>query len=239
MRAVTTGEEEDQLALLPAPARVRAVARKAKPPKERKPVPPAEVDPVARVLVDVPLAHLDRPFDYAVPETMADDAQPGVRVKVRFAGQDVDGFVHRAGRDDRAHRPAQPLRRVVSAEPVLTPDVAALTGAVAARYAGTRSDVLRLAVPPRHADVEKRPRSPRPPVDASSRGPSWSRTTRTAPRCSTRWRAAESPRAVWTVLPGDDWADLLAEAVVATAAAGRGALSACPTTATSTGSTRR
>ena len=27
-----------------------------------------EVDPVARVLVDVPLAHLDRPFDYAVPE---------------------------------------------------------------------------------------------------------------------------------------------------------------------------
>ena len=29
--------------------------------------PVAEADPVARVLVDVPLAHLDRPFDYAVP----------------------------------------------------------------------------------------------------------------------------------------------------------------------------
>ena len=54
---------------------------------------PAAVDPVARVLVDVPLAHLDRPFDYTVPATMAESAVPGCRVKVRFAGQDVDGFV--------------------------------------------------------------------------------------------------------------------------------------------------
>ena len=38
-----------------------------------------DVDPVARVLVDVPLAHLDRSFDYAVPAAMADDACPGAR----------------------------------------------------------------------------------------------------------------------------------------------------------------
>ena len=50
---------------------------------------PAEVDPVARVLVDVPLAHLDRTFDYLVPSAMAADAVPGTRVKVRFAGQEV------------------------------------------------------------------------------------------------------------------------------------------------------
>ena len=67
---MTTGEEE-QPTLLPAPERVKAEARKVKPPKQKKPVAMAEVDPVARVLVDVPLAHLDRPFDYAVPETMA------------------------------------------------------------------------------------------------------------------------------------------------------------------------
>ena len=35
---------------------------------------PAAVDPVARVLVDIALAHLDRPFDYAVPTAMADTA---------------------------------------------------------------------------------------------------------------------------------------------------------------------
>src|SRR5262245_58580008 len=56
-------------------------------------VEPAASDPVARVLVDVPLAHLDKPFDYLVPAAMADDAVSGARVKVRFAGQDVDGFV--------------------------------------------------------------------------------------------------------------------------------------------------
>ena len=224
---MTTGEEEDQLELLPAPARVRAVARKATPPKERKPVPQAEVDPVARVLVDVPLAHLDRPFDYTVPATMADDAQPGVRVKVRFAGQDVDGFViERASTTDHTGR-LQPLRRVVSPEPVLTPDVAALTGAVAARYAGTRSDVLRLAVPPRHATVEKETPAPVPAVDAKASTDAVAHYPGGAEMID-GLSNAESPRAVWTVLPGDDWADLLAEAVVATASAGRGALVCVP-----------
>ena len=61
------------------------------------PGPTAEHDPVARVLVDVPLAHLDRTFDYSVPADMDHDARPGVRVKVRFAGRDVDGFLLERG----------------------------------------------------------------------------------------------------------------------------------------------
>jgi primosomal protein N' (replication factor Y) len=224
---VTATEGEDQLALLPAPARVRAEARKATPPKERKPVAQAEVDPVARVLVDVPLAHLDRPFDYAVPATMADNAQPGTRVKVRFAGQDVDGFViERVATTEHTGR-LQPLRRVVSPERVLTPDVAALTGEVAARYAGTRSDVLRLAVPPRHATVEKQESEPSPPIEAKLD------TSRVehypgGPELLDDLGAGASPRAVWTVLPGDDGADLLAETVLATALSGRGALVCVP-----------
>src|SRR4051794_31273236 len=92
---------------------------------------PAAVDPVARVLLDLPMAHLDRPFDYAVPETLATKAQPGVRVKVKFGGQDIDGFVieRRATTD---HTGAlQPLRRVVGAEPVLAPEIAHLAAEVA------------------------------------------------------------------------------------------------------------
>ncbi|HZG90096.1 MAG TPA: hypothetical protein VEZ42_07765, partial [Pseudonocardia sp.] len=46
---------------------------------------PAAELPVARITVDVPLAHLDRPFDYRVPTHLADTAAPGVRVRVRFA----------------------------------------------------------------------------------------------------------------------------------------------------------
>ncbi len=223
---MTTGDDE-QPTLLPGPERVRVAARTAKPPKVRKPVEVAGVDPVARVLVDVPLAHLDRPFDYSVPESMAADAQPGVRVKVRFAGQDVDGFViERAATTDHTGR-LQPLRRVVSPERVLTPEVAALTGAVAARYAGTRSDVLRLAVPSRHATTEKRP------TEASATGALEARSEPVADYVGgaetlLALAGGGSPRAVWSILPGDDWVAVLAEAVVATASSGRGALVCLP-----------
>ena len=118
---------------------------------------PAAVDPVARVLVDLPLAHLDRPFDYLVPESLAEGAVPGCRVKVRFAGQEVLGYlVKRVADTDHAGR-LTPLRRVVSPERVLSPAVADLAAHLAERYAGTRSDVLRLAVPPRHATTERKP----------------------------------------------------------------------------------
>ena len=57
--------------------------------------------PVARVAVDVPHAHLDRLFDYLVPAVHDEQAQPGVRVRVRFAGRLVGGFlVARADRSD-------------------------------------------------------------------------------------------------------------------------------------------
>ena len=42
----------------------------------------------------------------------------------------------------------------MSPVPVLTPAVAAAVRAVADRYAGTFADVLRAAVPPRHARAE-------------------------------------------------------------------------------------
>lgn len=219
--------EEQQLELLPPPERAKAVARTTPPPVEKKAVPRAEVDPVARVLVDVPLAHLDRPFDYAVPATMAATALPGVRVKVRFAGQEVDGFVlERAATTEHTGR-LVPLRRVVSAEPVLTPDVAALTEAVARRYAGSRSDVLRLAVPPRHAAVEKQEPPVAPEVEADP-DPAVVGAYTGGPETVAALAAGEHPRTVWSVLPGDDWAEVLAEAVVATAASGRGALVCVP-----------
>ena len=43
--------------------------------------------------MDIPLANLDRPFDYLVPVSLAGAAVSGARVAVRFAGQDVDGFL--------------------------------------------------------------------------------------------------------------------------------------------------
>lgn len=212
---------------LPLPELAKSRARAAKPPEPvSKKV--AEVDPVARVLVDVPLMHLDRPFDYAVPAKDAQTAVPGARVKVRFAGQDVDGYVlERATESDHRGR-LQPLRRVVSPEPVLHPEIARLTDLVARRYAGTRADVLRLAVPPRHATQEKQPR-PDPPAGRLSGAESsvWAGYEAGADLLDAL-AGGRSPRAVWAALPGADWTTPLVEAVLATAASGRGVVVCVP-----------
>ncbi|GAB6937740.1 primosomal protein N' [Isoptericola variabilis] len=117
--------------------------------------PLAEELPVARVVLDLQPAHLDRPYDYLVPAPMADAARPGVRVRARFGPQEVAGYVvERRQTSDHDGR-LVPLKRVVSSDPVLSVPVLRLARAVADRYAGTLADVLRLAVPPRHARVEK------------------------------------------------------------------------------------
>ncbi|MGY0004888.1 primosomal protein N' family DNA-binding protein, partial [Micromonospora sp. I033] len=82
--------------------------------------------------MDVPLPHLDRPFDYLVPDTLDADARPGVRVKVRFAGQLVDGWLLERVAES-AHPRLAYLEKVVSPVPVLAPEVAELARAVADR----------------------------------------------------------------------------------------------------------
>src|SRR3712207_5602905 len=88
-----TSETAGQPETLPGLARARAPRPRGLKPAAGPVEPLAPVDPVARVLVDVPLAHLDRPFDYGVPEPLSEGAQPGVRVRVRFAGREVNGYV--------------------------------------------------------------------------------------------------------------------------------------------------
>lgn len=194
---------------------------------------PAMERPVAKVAVDLPLANLDRPFDYAVPPELDADAQPGVRVKVRFAGQLRDGFVlERAEPGERTD--LAPLQRVVSPEPVLSADVIELVRAVADHYAGSFADVVRTAVPPRHAATEKAP-PPTYPEPSLADAPARPATLGAYPG----WEhlveglsAGGRPRAAWTVLPttsaAGHWAEGFAEAAAATLAAGRGALLLVP-----------
>lgn len=218
------------------PGLVRATLRRSQTTakKATKPVEPAAEAPVARVLVDVPLAHLDRTFDYLVPQELAESAVPGARVKVRFAGQDVDAYVlERVPESDHVGRLA-PIRRSISAEPVLAPDVAELSREVAERYAGSRADVLRLAVPPRHATTEKRPSAVAPPpaVDVGAAVDAWS-TLGSGSGFVEALAAGNSPRAVWSAPPGTGasepgWPALIAHAAAATYASGRGVLIVVP-----------
>ncbi|MDQ1643078.1 MAG: hypothetical protein QOJ90_2429, partial [Actinomycetota bacterium] len=184
--------------------------------------------PVARVVLDVALPHLDRPFDYLVPAELAAAAQPGVRVRVRFAGRTVAGFVtERLAASGHPGRLAS-LGKVVSPEPVVSPEVLQLARAVADRYAGTLSDVLRLAIPPRHARVESADHEFVAPVRPPAPDPGPWTSYPEGPGFVAALASGGAPRAVWTALPGPSWTDAIAVAVTATLAGGRGALVVAP-----------
>ena len=112
---------------------------------------------VARVVVDSPLPQLDRIFDYAIPEALAEEVAPGVRVRVpvRAQGRVMDGFVVEVVAGSEYPGALSPIDAVVSPVPVLDPGVWAMARAVADRAAGVASDVLRLAIPKRRVRAEK------------------------------------------------------------------------------------
>lgn len=193
----------------------------------------ADHEPIARVLPMLSVPHLDREFDYLVAAEHSDDAQPGVRVRVRFHGRLVDAFVlERRSETDHVGQLGW-LDRVISAEPVLTPQVRRLVDAVAARYAGTRPDVLRLAIPPRHAGAEKAPagRTPADPallpvVDPVDRA-GWARYNG-GEQFLDALGAGRAARAVWQALPGERWWDRLAEVAARAVSGGQGVLIVAP-----------
>lgn len=237
----------DDAAMAAVGPRPREHAARRGPTRETSGIPIARDLPVARVALDLRPAHLDQPYDYLVPATMDDDARPGVRVKARFGRQEVSGFLlSRLAESDHDGR-LVPLKRVVSPERVLDQDVLDLCRAVAARYAGTLADVLRLAVPPRHARVERETATEPDTTDAAATG-DWS--TDPGGTGASAWApyqggdaflrrvlGGDGPRAVWSALPGTDtsgdiavprWATALAAAVAACVAGGRAALVVVP-----------
>ena len=262
-------------------------------------------NPVARVRVDSTLPQVDRTFDYRVPAELSEDAVPGARVRVLFNGHELTGYIEeRAATTDWTRTSLLPLKSVLSRVPSVAPEIFALAEALADRYASTVANVLRLAVPPRIAALDKKyapllpgyesaylgdsapvstsdaPENAAPEHVASESTESGPSTASAASSAATSiatdpyaWLAtpgAPAPfvldppalnpdapdaasvfsdyengaefiedvaagaatRAVMTVLPGHlehTWADVLATALAAAAASGRGAIAVVPT----------
>ena len=197
--------------------------------RKREPRPLASASPVAVVMIDAAVPHLDRPFDYAVPAELGEAAVVGARVRVRFSGRLTDGFVI-ARRDESEHAGSlKPIERVIGIEPTLTPDTIALVEATADRYAGTFSDVVRAAVPPRHARAEA---APAPAADwtfddgARER---WDAYTGGRALLDRVKAAGDVPtRAVWSSAPAVAWADDVAALARAALAQGGGVIVVVP-----------
>jgi len=80
---------------------------------------------VAEVVVDVPTMQTNRPFEYAIPDTLKDVIVPGMRVEVPFGRgkRKIQGFVMKVKDTSSFSGKLKPIDRVIDLRPVLTSEM--------------------------------------------------------------------------------------------------------------------
>lgn len=117
--------------------------------------PRALVLPVARVRVDTGVFHLDQLYDYAIPERISAQVTTGIRVQLPFGGRETEGIVvERVAQPERAGE-LKAISKVLSPHPVATSESLTLFEDLAQMYACNPWDIIRSAIPPRVAAVDK------------------------------------------------------------------------------------
>jgi primosomal protein N' (replication factor Y) len=117
--------------------------------------PVAERLPIARVRVDTGVFHLDQLYDYSVPEKLSELIAPGVRVQLPFGNRETEGIVvSRVANPERAGT-LKAITKVLSPHYVATTASLALIDKAAEFYCCNPWDLLRSAIPPRVASVDK------------------------------------------------------------------------------------
>ncbi|APT92468.1 primosome assembly protein PriA [Corynebacterium phocae] len=191
---------------------------------------PAPTKPVVRVLPLLRVAHLDRPFDYCVPERLHEQVRPGIRVRVRFNGTTQDALVIERREQSDFTGELLYITDVVSPFVVYPKLLRDLVESLADRYAGTRSDIVRLAIPPRNGKAEE-----------SDFDTPWEELgTASEPDLSAWATYAHGQsfvdavlketiaRAAWQVTPGTSWARPLAALATKVALGGGGVVMVVP-----------
>jgi primosomal protein N' (replication factor Y) len=111
---------------------------------------------VARVAFDSPLPQLNRLFDYAIPEHLADQISLGCVVGVTFnrSPKPIAAYVVDLLEKSAFAGELSPVASVISQRQLLTPAIYSLAQAVADRQAVALGDVLRAAIPARAVRVD-------------------------------------------------------------------------------------
>lgn len=163
-------------------------------------------------------------------EEQSEAAQPGVRVRIRFNGRLSDAIVLERRNDSEFAGELRYLDRVISPFAVYPAQLSQLVESLAARYGAVRSDIIRSAIPPRHAKAEE-----------SDLSTPWEELGDASEPDLSSWSSyqfGESfvdtvlgggiARAAWQVAPGDDWAAALAALAAKIAVDGGGSLIVVP-----------
>jgi primosomal protein N' (replication factor Y) len=186
----------------------------------------------AQVIADVPLLHVDRTFDYVIPENLLPQVHIGSRVAISFGGRKAIGFVKAIV--DTTERPEKvsEVESVIDGLPVVTPEIFELSRAIADRYIATQGDVLGSAIPQRQARTESKILNHLPiganPVDPNHKySVNWNFYSN-GNNFLQRLESGEISRAGCVVGPGHDIFELVVDALVASRKSDKGVIVALP-----------
>ncbi len=121
----------------------------------------------AEVLVDTPVFHLADVFTYAIPENLLENTQTGSLVKVPFGSGFTLGYIRLVRPRIEADSSLKSITEVLSVKSLVSEEIFTLVEKLSKRYATTSNDLLRSAIPPRVAAVDKRWRQPDPLAEMS------------------------------------------------------------------------
>lgn len=201
---------------------------------------------IARLAVEVEPFHLDRPFDYRIPDEWVGTVRPGMRVQVGFAGRSRRALVlDVVDRTDVEPSRLRDVKKLLGEHVWATPDEVEVFRWAADRFAGPLGDVVRHALPSRTIDVERRavaagwlaedPVQWAVPTIGSRAAPTGSEVAEGwaagyGDRGAALWSAVDGGAGshYWRPLPDADVGARLAELVLLARAGGRGALVLVP-----------
>lgn len=109
-----------------------------------------------RVRVDTGVFHLDQLYDYLVPEKFTASVNVGVRIQVPFGSKEVEGIVVERLPKSGVSGPIKFITKILSPHPVADVSSLRLIDEVALEYACNPWDLIRSAIPPRVALVDKK-----------------------------------------------------------------------------------
>ena len=113
-----------------------------------RPTPSAALEaPIATVLVDSGLLHLDQEFDFLIPHEFSEQVKFGSLVKVPFNKGKTLGVVTGRKASSEFHGQLRFISEVIPPFPIVLPTIMKLAEQIKNYYGGTRWDSLRFAIP--------------------------------------------------------------------------------------------
>ncbi len=80
-------------------------------------------NPLASVLVDTPVSHLEGIYDYLVPEELSISATIGTKVLVEFGNSQTEGLIVARGDRNEASRVVKPILAISSPSGIVQPSI--------------------------------------------------------------------------------------------------------------------